>query len=164
MYAIHLPRSSLFCEQAVYRQGEGSLVLWRKRTSSHEDGAGKREHELAIVAVRMERACVLSAAVRSSSLDRVQPDPATPVPPPWGLRKGTTLRIRAAGKRSDRQDSGASTGVHPSSGKFHATRDKAHGIPGSAPSVHPCKKIGRAASVGLGYCEKKRYRSPLVSL
>lgn len=43
MYAIHLPWSSLFCEQAVYRQGEGSLVLWRKRTSSHEDGAGKRE-------------------------------------------------------------------------------------------------------------------------
>lgn len=26
------------------------------------------------------------------------------------------------------------------------------------------KKIGRAAPVGLGYREKKRYRSPLVSL
>lgn len=121
-------------------------------------------HELASVAVRMERACVLSAAVRSSSLDRVQPDPATPVPPPWGLRKGATLRSRAAGKCSDRQDSGASTGPCPPVSKFHATLGKAHGIPGSAPSVHPCKKIGRAASVGLGYREKKRYRSPLVSL
>lgn len=42
--------------------------------------------------------------------------------------------------------------------------DKARGIPGSSPSVHPLKKIGRAAPVGLGYREKKRYRSPLVSL
>lgn len=97
-------------------------------------------HELASVAVRMERACVLSAAVRSSSLDRVQPDPVTPVPLLGGLRKGATLRSRAAGKRSDRQDSGASTGVHPSSGKFHATLGKAHGIPGSAPSVLPLQK------------------------
>lgn len=97
-------------------------------------------HELATVAVRMERACVLSAAVRSSSLDRVQPDPATPVLPPWGLRKGATLRSRAAGKRSDRQDSGASTGPCLPVGKFHATLDKAHGIPGSAPSVLPLQK------------------------
>lgn len=97
-------------------------------------------HELAIVAVRMERACVLSAAVRSSFLDRVQPDPATPVPPPWGLRKGATLRSRAAGKCSDRQDSGASTGPCPPVGKFHATLGKAHGIPGSAPSVLPLQK------------------------
>lgn len=120
-------------------------------------------HELASVAVRMERAafCPLLFVPVSwivSSLTR------PPVPPPWGLRKGATLRSRAAGKRSDRQDSGASTGPCPPAGKFHATLDKAHGIPGSAPSVHPCKKIGRAASVGLGYREKKRYRSPLVSL
>lgn len=49
-------------------------------------------------------------------------------------------------------------------GNLHATPDKARGNPGSSPSVHPLKKIGRAAPVGLGYREKKRYRSPLVSL
>lgn len=32
------------------------------------------------------------------------------------------------------------------------------------PPAMRCKKIGRAAPVGLGYREKKRYRSPLVSL
>lgn len=36
--------------------------------------------------------------------------------------------------------------------------------PAPHPSGHPLKKIGRAAPVGLGYREKKRYRSPLVSL
>lgn len=48
-------------------------------------------------------------------------------------------------------------------GNLHATPDKARGNPGSLlpPSL---KKIGRAAPVGLGYREKKRYRSPLVSL
>ena len=48
-------------------------------------------------------------------------------------------------------------------GNPHATPDKARGIPG--PLLPPSlKKIGRAAPVGLGYREKKRYRSPLVSL
>ena len=121
-------------------------------------------HELASVAVRMERACVLSAAVRSSSLDRVQPDPATPVPSPWGLRKGATLRSRAAGKRSDRQDSGASTGHALRLANFTPRWTKPTASPGPLLPSFPCKKIGRAASVGLGYREKKRYRSPLVSL
>lgn len=50
-----------------------------------------------------------------------------------------------------------------SAGNLHATPDKARGIPG--PLLPPSlKKIGRAAPVGLGYREKKRYRSPLVSL
>lgn len=164
MYAIHLPRSSLFCEQAVYRQGEGSLVLWRKRTSSHEDGAGRREGmslHLWPSGWRERTSCPLLFVPVPwivSSLTR------PPVPPPWCLRKGATLRSRAAGKRSDRQDSGASTGPCPPAGKFHATLDKAHGIPGPLLPSFPCKKIGRAASVGLGYREKKRYRSPLVSL
>ena len=49
-------------------------------------------------------------------------------------------------------------------GNPHATLDKAPAISGASPSVHLLKKIGRAAPVGLGYREKKRYRSPLVSL
>ena len=140
MYAIHLPWSSLFCEQAVYRQGEGSLVLWRKRTSSHEDGAGKREGmslHLWPSGWRERASCPLPFVPVSwivSSLAR------PPVPPPWGLRKGATLQSRAAGKRSDRQDSGASTGPCPPAGKFHVTLDKAHGIPGAAPSVLPLQK------------------------
>ena len=51
-----------------------------------------------------------------------------------------------------------------SAGNLHATLDKAPAISGASPSVHLLKKIGRAAPVGLGYREKKRYRSPLVSL
>lgn len=121
-------------------------------------------HELASVAVRMERACVLSAAVRSSSLDRVQPDPVTPVPLLGGLRKGATLRSRAAGKRSDRQDSGASTGHALRLANFTPRWTKPTASPGPLLPSFPCKKIGRAAFVGLGYREKKRYRSPLVSL
>ena len=51
-----------------------------------------------------------------------------------------------------------------SAGNLHATLDNAPAISGASPSVHLLKKIGRAAPVGLGYREKKRYRSPLVSL
>lgn len=140
-------------------------MLWRKRTSSHEDSAGKREG--------------MSLNLWTSGWRERASCPLLFVPVPWivssltrprqslllgCLRKGATLRSRAAGKRSDRQDSGASTGAYPPVGKFHATLDKAHGIPRAAPAVHPLKKIGRAAPVGLGYREKKRYRSPLVSL
>ena len=141
MYAIHLPWSSLFCEQAFDRQGEGSLVLWQKRTSSHEDGAGKREG--------------MSLQLWPSGWRERASCPLLFVPVPWivssltrprqslllgCLRKGATLRSKAAGKRSDRQDSGASTGLCPPVGKFHATLGKAHGIPGSAPSVLPLQK------------------------
>lgn len=140
MYAIHLPRSSLFCEQAVYRQGEGSLVLWRKRTSSHKDGAGKREGmslHLWPSGWRERAFCPLPFVPVPwivSSLTRPRQSPLL------GACGKALLSVRAAGKRSDRQDSGASTGVHPSSGKFHATLGKAHGIPGSAPSVLPLQK------------------------
>lgn len=46
---------------------------------------------------------------------------------------------------------------------FTLRRTKPVASPG--PLLPPSlKKIGRAAPVGLGYREKKRYRSPLVSL
>ena len=48
-------------------------------------------------------------------------------------------------------------------GTFTPRRTKTVASPG--PPLPPSlKKIGRAAPVGLGYREKKRYRSPLVSL
>lgn len=59
---------------------------------------------------------------------------------------------------------GAALGTCPPAGKLHATLGKACGISRGRSFRHPLKKIGRAAPVGLGYREKKRYRSPLVSL
>ena len=59
---------------------------------------------------------------------------------------------------------GAALGTCPPAGKLHITPGKACGISGGRSFRHHLKKIGRAAPVGLGYREKKRYRSPLVSL
>lgn len=70
-----------------------------------------------------------------------------------------------AGKQG-RSESGRHTNAltvrtqgHPravSSGwNLHATLDKARGIPGASPSVHPLKKIGRAAPVGAWLPRKK---------
>lgn len=122
------------------------------------------EHELASVAVRMERACVLSAAVRSSSLDRVQPDPVTLVPLLGACGKAL---LSEAGRQAN-----ALTGRTREHPQGHALRlanftprwAKPTASPGPLLPSIPCKKIGRVTSVGLGYCEKKRYRSPLVSL
>lgn len=83
---------------------------------------------------------------------------------PERLWKSRPLRSRLAYQRPDRQGIVAILGPCPPVGNLHATLDNARDIPGSPPSVHPLKKIGRAAPVGLGYREKKRYRSPLVSL
>lgn len=165
MYAIHLPRSSLFCEQAVYRQGEGSLVLWRKRTSSHEDGAGKREGmslQLWPSGWRERASCPLPFVPVSwivSSLTRPRQSPL--------LGACGKALLSGAGRQAN-----ALTGRTREHPQGHALRlanftprwAKPTASPGPLLPSFPCKKIGRAASVGLGYREKKRYRSPLVSL
>lgn len=56
MYAIHLPWSSLFCEQAVRRLGEKGLISGDMQgPGSYEAGSGKRERLLAPVTARMGR-------------------------------------------------------------------------------------------------------------
>ena len=83
---------------------------------------------------------------------------------PGRLRESKVAPNQAGIPTPDRQDTGGIPGSYPPAGNLHVRPDKARGIPGASPSVHPLKKIGRAAPVGLGYREKKRYRSPLVSL
>lgn len=78
-------------------------------------------------------------------------------------RKARPLRSRPAQQRPARQDTGASPGrvFRPATLTPRRTKPVASPGPLLPPSL---KKIGRAAPVGLGYREKKRYRSPLVSL
>ena len=162
MYAIHLPWSSLFCEQAFYRQGEGSLVLWQKRTSSHEDGAGKREG--------------MSLQLWPSGWRERASCPLLFVPVPWIVSShASPSSLGACGKAllsGARRQANALTGRTREHPQGHALRlanftprwAKPTASPGPLLPSFPCKKIGRAAFVGLGYREKKRYRSPLVSL
>lgn len=130
---------------------------------SYESGSGKREDIPAPVTARMgmsscpplapvvsrafspwyagRRAPAFPECLRESRVAPNQVGRATPCPPGYRGIPGPCLPA----------------------GNPRATPDKARGIPGLLlpPSL---KKIGRAAPVGLGYREKKRYRSPLVSL
>lgn len=77
--------------------------------------------------------------------------------------KAGALRSRLVYQRPARQDTGASPGRVFRPATLTPRRTKTVASPG--PLLPPSlKKIGRAAPVGLGYREKKRYRSPLVSL
>lgn len=77
--------------------------------------------------------------------------------------KARPLRSRLVYQRPARQDTGASPNRVFRPATFTLRRTKPVASPG--PLLPPSlKKIGRAAPVGLGYREKKRYRSPLVSL
>lgn len=93
---------------------------------------------------------------------------------PLVCRQASSSFLRMPAGKQGRSEAGWYTNALPAriqgipgpclpAGNPHATPDKARGIPG--PLLPPSlKKIGRAAPVGLGYREKKRYRSPLVSL
>lgn len=131
---------------------------------SYEAGSGKQEDMLAPVTARMgmsscpplapvvsrafspwyagRRAPAFPERLRESKVAPNQAGTATPCPP------GHT---------------GASPGrvFRPATLTPRRTKPVASPGPLLPPSL---KKIGRAAPVGLGYREKKRYRSPLVSL
>lgn len=110
---------------------------------SYESGSGKQEDMLAPVTVRMGMSSCppLAPVVSRRFLLGMQTGKLQLSRNACG--KAWPLRSRPAQQRPARQDTGASPG------------------PLLPPSL---KKIGRAAPVGLGYREKKRYRSPLVSL
>lgn len=77
--------------------------------------------------------------------------------------KARSLRIWSAYQRLTVRTQGASPGRVVRLAIFRPRWTKPVASPG--PLLPPSlKKIGRAAPVGLGYREKKRYRSPLVSL
>lgn len=111
---------------------------------SYESGSGKQDDMLAPVTARMGR----------SSCPPLAPVVSRAFSPWYAGRRAPAFPERLRESKAAPNQAGIATPCPPGH----------RGIPGSSPSVHPLKKIGRAAPVGLGYREKKRYRSPLVSL
>lgn len=155
---------SFLCTGRPSVRREGPDIRGMQGPGSYESGSGKQEDMLAPVTVRMgmsscsplapvvsrafspwyagRRAPAFPECLRESMAAPKQAGTATPCPP------GHT---------------GASPGRVFRPATFTLRRTKPVATPG--PLLPPSlKKIGRAASVGLGYREKKRYRSPLVSL
>lgn len=112
---------------------------------------------------------------------------ADPARPGASRRKGKRLPARGRGARATCRARGARrfprSALLADAGRIHAgapakrqyrarasrqvtSTGQSAGRPSRdrLPPAMRCKKIGRAAPVGLGYREKKRYRSPLVSL
>lgn len=130
---------------------------------SYEAGSGKQEDMLAPMTARVGR----------SSCPPLAPVVSRAFSPWYAGRRAPAFPERLRESMAAPKQAGTATPCPPgyrgipgpclSAGNPHATPDKARGIPG--PLLPPSlKKIGRAAPVGLGYREKKRYRSPLVSL
>lgn len=134
---------SFLCTGRPSVRREGPDIRGMQGTVSYESGSGKQEDMLAPVTVRMGMSSCspLAPVVSRRFLLGMQTGKLRLSRNACG--KAWPLRSRPAQQRPARQDTGASPG------------------PLLPPSL---KKIGRAAPVGLGYREKKRYRSPLVSL
>ena len=164
MYAIHLLRSSLFlCTGRPSVRREGPDIRGMQGPVSYESGSGKQDDIPAPVTARMER----------SSCPPLAPVVSRAFSPWYAGRRAPAFPERLQESKAAPKQAGTATPCPPGhrgipgpclpAGNPHATPDKARGIPG--PLLPPSlKKIGRAAPVGLGYREKKRYRSPLVSL
>ena len=134
---------SFLCTGRPSVRREGPDIRGMQGPGSYESGSGKQEDMPAPVTVRMEMSSCppLAPVVSKRFLLGMQTGKLQLSRNACG--KAWPLRSRPAQQRPARQDTGASPG------------------PLLPPSL---KKIGRAAPVGLGYREKKRYRSPLVSL
>lgn len=134
---------SFLCTGRPSVRREGPDIRGMQGPGSYESGSGKQEDMPAPVTVRMEMSSCppLAPVVSRRFLLGMQTGKLQLSRNACG--KAWPLRSRPAQQRPARQDTGASPG------------------PLLPPSL---KKIGRAAPVGLGYREKKRYRSPLVSL
>lgn len=155
---------SFLCTGRSSVRREGPDIRGMQGPGSYESGSGKQEDMLAPVTVRMGRSsCPPLAPVGSRAFS------------PWYAgRRAPAFPERLRESRGAPNQAGTATPCPPghtgaSPGRVFrpATltprRTKTVASPG--PLLPPSlKKIGRAAPVGLGYREKKRYRSPLVSL
>ena len=152
---------SFLCTGRPSVRREGPDIRGMQGTVSYESGSGKQEDMLAPVTVRMGMSSCppLAPVVSRRFLLGMQ----TLQLSRNACGKAWPLRSRPAQQRPARQDTGASPGrvFRPATLTPRRTKPVASPGPLLPPSL---KKIGRAAPVGLGYREKKRYRSPLVSL
>lgn len=138
------------CRGQVFFVNRPSVVRERRACcpcmqgpGSYEAGSGKRERHVHRSLRLFPKHPFLHMQVNELHLSRNAYGKARP------------LRSRLASRRPDRQDTGGILGPCRPAGNLHVTPDKARGIPGSSPSVHPLKKIGRAAPVGAWLPRKK---------
>ena len=154
---------SFLCTGRPSVRREGPDIRGMQGLVSYESGSGQQEDMLAPVTVRMGRSsCPPLAPVASRAFSPWYAGRRAPAFPER-LRESKAAPNQAAQQRPARQDTGASPGrvFRPATLTPRRTKPVASPGPLLPPSL---KKIGRAAPVGLGYREKKRYRSPLVSL
>lgn len=155
---------SFLCTGRPSVRREGPDIRGMQGPVSYESGSGKQEDIPAPVTARMGRSpCPPLAPVVSRAFS------------PWyaGRRAPAFPECLRESRGAPKQAGTATpcppghTGASPDRvfrpATFTPRRTKTVASPG--PLLPPSlKKIGRAAPVGLGYREKKRYRSPLVSL
>ena len=155
---------SFLCTGRPSVRREGPDIRGMQGAVSYEAGSGKQEDIPAPVTARMER----------SSCPPLAPVVSRAFSPWYASRRAPAFPERLRESKAAPKQAGTATPCPPghtgaSPGRvfrpatFTLRRTKPVASPG--PLLPPSlKKIGRAAPVGLGYREKKRYRSPLVSL
>lgn len=154
---------SFLCTGRPSVRREGPDIRGMQGPVSYEAGSGKQEDIPAPMTARMER----------SSCPPLAPIASRAFSPWYAGRRAPAFPERLQESKAAPNQAGIATPCPPghraSPGRvfrpatFTLRRTKPVATPG--PLLPPSlKKIGRAAPVGLGYREKKRYRSPLVSL
>lgn len=143
---------------------EGPDIRGMQGTVSYESGSGKQEDIPAPVTARMGRSpCPPLAPVVSRAFSPWYAGRRAPAFPERLRESQDAPKQAGTATPCPPGHTGASPGRVFRPATFTLRRTKPVASPG--PLLPPSlKKIGRAAPVGLGYREKKRYRSPLVSL
>lgn len=155
---------SFLCTGRPSVRREGPDIRGMQGPGSYESGSGKQEDMLAPVTARMER----------SSCPPLAPVVSRAFSPWYAGRRAPTFPERLQESKAAPKQAGTATPCPPghtgaSPGRVFRpatlTPRRTKPVASPGPLLPPSlKKIGRAAPVGLGYREKKRYRSPLVSL
>lgn len=155
---------SFLCTGRPSVRREGPDIRGMQGTVSYESGSGKQEDMLAPVTVRMGM----------SSCPPLAPVVSRAFSPWYAGRRAPAFPERLRESKAAPNQAGTATPCPPghtgaSPGRVFRpatlTPRRTKPVASPGPLLPPSlKKIGRAAPVGLGYREKKRYRSPLVSL
>lgn len=155
---------SFLCTSRPSVRREGPDIRGMQGTVSYESGSGKQEDMLAPMTARVERSsCPPLAPVVSRAFSPWYTSRRAPAFPERLRESQDAPKQAGTATPCPPGHTGASPGrvFRPATLTPRRTKPVASPGPLLPPSL---KKIGRAAPVGLGYREKKRYRSPLVSL
>lgn len=155
---------SFLCTGRPSVRREGPDIRGMQGPGSYESGSGKQEDIPAPVTARMGRSpCPPLAPVVSRAFSPWYAGRRAPAFPERLRESQDAPKQAGTATPCPPGHTGASPGRVFRPATFTLRRTKPVASPG--PLLPPSlKKIGRAAPVGLGYREKKRYRSPLVSL